>query len=175
MLIAKDNVSDIWLSKEEMHAKSYKITKSDRHDLERQQRQDNRTEARNRIKREKEAANAAIYKLWESSLKEAEHSGHLNCSWKGFRVIHPKVYEMSSITVLRLVGNSLSDVPRSLGSKLQNLQVLSLSCNGMTFVPKTLGLLTRCGGAAALKSPLRPCPFRFEECIYPRVSTCPPS
>ena len=74
-------------------------------------------------------------------MKEAMVTGALNCSWKGFRVVHPKVYEMKELTALRLVGNALNDVPRKIGMCLPNLRVLSLSCNGMRLLPKSIGRL----------------------------------
>ena len=56
-------------------------------------------------------------------------------------MIHPKVYEMKELTALRLVGNALNDVPRKIGMCLPNLRVLSLSCNGMRLLPKSIGRL----------------------------------
>jgi Leucine-rich repeat (LRR) protein len=134
---------DIWMSKEELRAKSndYILTTSDRLDLEKQQRAKKRKDIRAQIKEERKEINRKIFKTWEPHIKEALVTGALNCSWKGFRVVHPKVYEMKQLTALRLVGNALNDVPRKIGICLPNLRVLSLSCNGMRLLPSSIGRL----------------------------------
>lgn len=126
LIVSESDEKDIWMSKEELRAKSndYILTTSDRLDLEKEQRAKKRKEIRAQIKEERREINRKIFKTWEPHIKEATVTGALNCSWKGFRVIHPKVYEMKELTALRLVGNALNDVPRKIGMCLPNLRVL---------------------------------------------------
>eukprot|EP00939_MAST-03C_sp_MAST-3C-sp1_P003793 g3793.t1 len=156
----KKILSDIWLSREELRAKAkdYVLTMSDRMALEKDQRAKKRAEIREHIRQEKERISKEIYDMWEPSIIQAKMTGSLNCSWKGFRVVHPAVYELKDITALRLVGNALNDVPRNIGFRLRNLQVLSLSCNGMTAVPKSFGLLTNLTDLNLQKNRLRSLP-----------------
>ena len=97
LIVSESDEKDIWMSKEELRAKSndYILTTSDRLDLEKEQRAKKRKEIRAQIKEERREINRKIFKTWEPHIKEDTVTGALNCSWKGFRVIHPKLlYEM---------------------------------------------------------------------------------
>jgi hypothetical protein len=89
-----------------------------------------------------------IHGFWRVAALDASTSGQLSLSWnKELLFIDPLVYNFHEnfgryLVTLRLVGLSLTSLPKEFGLKLASLECLSLASNQLTTLPDSFILLT---------------------------------
>ena len=115
----------------------------------------------------KQKEDKRIKLLWQKAMFEGAQNKHsVSLSWQNFGIMHHHIYEYPQsfgvgLMELRIPGMGLKVLPDEFCEKLVSLQVLSLNCNQLEYLPDNITILTNLCQLNLVKNKLKKLPMKI--------------